>query len=199
LAGQTLSFYHIAGLAGVVMSLFACGLWRVLQDDPWGYRTPEGLQQVLRTITRTDRNLMIVQSLAMTILLALSIELGFRQLLAKRPADQKKPQVPAKLLRYSTLVLQLTVVALLVIFVREAMLASGPWAGPIWLRPWWSVTIDGLMVWVPLFLASVLDVAEYRRRLRELEIKAAMPTRMLSLSVLANRTATAVKDKPPCP
>jgi hypothetical protein len=119
----------------VGFSLFAYGLWRTIQDDPWGYRTPEELQQILRTIARTDRNLMIVQALAMTILLALSLELGLRQLLANRPTDQKKPQVPARLLRYSTLVSQLTVVARLVVFVREAMPASGPWAGPIWLRP----------------------------------------------------------------
>jgi hypothetical protein len=56
------------------------------------------------------------------------------------------------------------------------------------------------MVCVPLLMASVLDVAVYRSRVQEQELKAELPMQKPgTVSVVVQAKVTADQDKPPCP
>jgi hypothetical protein len=173
LARQKLSELHNIALSGVGASLSLCGLWRTFQGILSWFDDPDQLRKLVKTNARIDGGLMIVHVIAMVVLLVLSLEVGVRQILMKRPVGKKRT-VYAKTLGACTVALQLTIIALLVVFLRQAMLLNQPWAGRIWLRPWWSMTMDGLMVLVPCSLATSLDVAISKSRLPRPEPEMAM-------------------------
>jgi hypothetical protein len=177
--------WHCVSFLGVGLSLFACQVCYFGQSLPRHLADPEHLRRTLQANARGYRTVMIVQTIAMIILLLLSLDIGMRQWFVNCPT-YKKPKIPAKLLLCSTIVVQLTIIALLAVFIREAINTGQPWQGDAWLHPWWVITVDGLMVCIPLGFIVVLDAAHRSSRLGSKEPEMAIQGPVV-LTVVDNR------------
>jgi hypothetical protein len=106
---------------------------------------------------------MATQAVCTFMLLVSLLGFGFTNLLTTSDLKER-PKVPLQLLRYCMIALQVTAVLVLLAFIREALRTSRPWAGYVNLRPEWYITMDGLMVCVPMILVILLDSTDWYGR-----------------------------------